>query len=83
MVLTTKVRWLLGNFFLSAAILVMCNAFQCIKEHMDTIYVSFISNITFNKIWKKYLFSDIHRVYTTNRQLIIDNAVEKGDTFFV
>ena len=46
---------------------------------MDVINVSFISHTTFNKIQKKYLFLAIHRVYTTNRQLIIDNAIEKGD----
>ena len=46
---------------------------------MDVINISFISHTTFNKIQKKYLFPAIHRVYTTNRQLIIDNAVEKGD----
>ena len=72
-----------GNIFLSAAILFTGNAFQCIKELMAIIYVSFINHTTFNKIQKKYLFSDIHRVYTTNWQVIIDNAVEKGDPFFV
>ena len=46
---------------------------------MDVINVSFVSHTTFNKIQKKYLFLVIHRVYTTNRQLIIDNATEKGD----
>ena len=68
-----------GNIFLSAAILFMSNTFQRIKELMDVVNISFISHTTFNKIQKKYLFPAIHRVYTTNRQLIIDNAVEKGD----
>ena len=44
---------------------------------MDVINVSFISHTTFNTIQKKYLFLTI--VYTTNRQLIINNAAEKGD----
>ena len=42
-------------------------------------YFLYISHTTFNKIQKKYLFPAIHKVYTTNQQLIIDNAVEKGD----
>ena len=46
---------------------------------MDVINVSFVSHTTFNKIQKKYLFLVTHRAYTTNRQLIIDNATEKGD----
>ena len=46
---------------------------------MNVINVSFISHSTFNKIQKEYLFPAIHRVYTTNRSLINDNAVEKGD----
>ena len=68
-----------GNIFLSAGILFTGNTFQRIKELLDVINISFISHTTFNKIQKKYLFPAIHRVYTTNRQLIIDNAVEKGD----
>ena len=68
-----------GNIFLSAAILFTGNTFQRIKEHMDVINASFISQTTFNKIQKKYLFPIIHRMYTTNRQLIIDNVAEKGD----
>ena len=36
-----------------------------------------ICHTNFNAIQKKYLFPTIHRVYTTNRQLIIDNAAEK------
>ena len=67
-----------GNIFLSAAILFTGNTFQRIKELMDVINISFISHTTFNKIQKKYLFPATHRVYTTNRQLIIDNAVKKG-----
>ena len=68
-----------GNIFLSAGILFTGNTFQRIKGLLDVINISFISHTTFNKIQKKYLFPAIHRVYTTNRQLIIDNAVEKGD----
>ena len=68
-----------GNIFLSAAILFTCNTFQRIKELLNVINVSFISYSTFNKIQKKYLFPAIHRVLTTNRSLIIDNSVEKGD----
>ena len=68
-----------GNIFLSAAILFTGNTFQRIKELMDVINISFISHTTFNKIQKKYLFPAINKVYTTNRQVIIDNAVEKGD----
>ena len=68
-----------GNIFLSAAILFTGNIFQRIKEHMDVINASFINQTTFNKIQKKYLFPIIHRMYTTNRQLIIDNVAEKGD----
>ena len=79
-ILTTKYkRNGCREYFLSAAILFTGNIFQCIKELMDVINVSFISHTTFNKIQKKYLFLVIHRVYTTNRQLIIDNAIEKGD----
>ena len=68
-----------GNILLSAAILFTGNTFQRIKELLGVINISFISHTTFNKIQKKYLFPAIHRVYTTNRRLIIDNAVEKGD----
>ena len=75
--------WLLGIFFLSVAILFTGNTFQSIKELMDVINISFISHTTFNKIQKKYFSPAIHRVYTTNRQLIIDNAVEKGDIDFL
>ena len=45
---------------------------------MDVINVSFVSHTLFNKIQMKCFFPAIHRVYTTNRQLIIDNAAEKG-----
>ena len=73
-----------GNIFLSTAILFTGNTFQRIKEIIDVINVSFISHTTFDKIRKKSLFSAIHRVntHTVNRQLIIDNTVEKGDLDF-
>ena len=57
-----------GNIFLSAAILFNDNTFQRIKE---------ICHTNFNAIQKKNLLPAIHRVYTTNRQLIIGNAAEK------
>ena len=72
-------RMATGNIFLSAAILFTGNTFQRIKELMNVINVCFISHTTFNKIEKKYLFPAIHKVHTTNRQLIIDNAAENGD----
>ena len=64
------------NVFLSAVIRFIGNTFQRIKE-LNDVNVSFISHTTFSKIQKKYLFPAIHRVYTINMQLIIDNAAEK------
>ena len=72
-------RMAAGIIFLSAAILFTGNTFQRIKELMNVINVCFISHTTFNKIEKKYLFPAIHKVHTTNRQLIINNAAENGD----
>ena len=80
MVLTTKSKWDgYWECFLSAAILFMGNTFQCIKELMEVINVSFISRTTFSVIQKKYLLPAVHRLHTTYRQLIIDNAAEKWD----
>ena len=67
-----------GNIFLSAVIPFTGNTFQRIKELTDVINVSFICDTSFNAIRKKYLLPAIHRVYTTSKQLIIDNATEKG-----
>ena len=67
------------DIFLSTVIRFTGNTFQRIKELMDVINVSSISHTTFHTTQKKYLFPAIYRVYTTNRQLIINIAVEKGD----
>ena len=68
-----------GNIFFSAAILFTGNTFQRIQELMKIINVPFISHTTFNTLQKIYLFPAIHRVYTTNRQLIIDYVSEQED----
>ena len=67
-----------GNLFLSAATLFTGNTFQRIQEFMKIADIYFISHTTFNNVQKMYLFLAIHRVYITNRQLIIDFVSEQA-----
>ena len=64
---------------MSAAILFSGNTFQRIKEMMNISNVSFLGQSTFYCIQKKLLYPAIHRVYTTNRTLLIENAKEKSE----
>ena len=68
-----------GNIKVSAAILFSGNTFQRIKEMMNISNVSFLGQSTFYCIQKKLLYPAIHRVYTTNRTLLIENAKEKSE----
>ena len=46
---------------------------------MNISNVSFLGQSTFYCIQKKLLYPAIHRVYTTNRALLIENAKEKSE----
>ena len=65
-------RMVVGNTFLSAAILFMGNTFQRIKKLMDLINVSFISRTTFNAIQKKYLFPVIQCYLSVHDQQAVE-----------
>ena len=61
-----------GNLSLSASILFSGNTFQRIKEMMSIAKIPFMSHVTFNRIQKRFLFPAIHRVFTTNRTLLLE-----------
>ena len=67
-----------GNLLLSASILLSGNTFNQVKEMMDIASVAFISSTTFHQIQKCYLFPVVHRIYTTNREIIFGNVRDKG-----
>ena len=46
---------------------------------MNIANVAFISQSTFYSIQKKLLYPAIHRVYTTNRALLLESAKEKSE----
>ena len=68
----------MGNLTLSAGILFSGNTFQRIKEMLDISKVACFSRTTYNNFENKYLFPAIHKVYLTNRTVILDNAKETG-----
>ena len=46
---------------------------------MNIANVAFISQSTFYSIQKNFLYPAIHRVYTTNRTLLLESAKEKSE----
>ena len=68
-----------GNLHLAAGILFSGNTFQKVKDFMDICKIPFISQVTFNSIQKRFLFPAIHRVFTTNRTLLLESAKENNE----
>lgn len=66
-----------GNLVVATSVLFSGNTFQSIKEMMEIGKICFISHTTFNSIQKNILFPAIHRVFTTNRQILFDEAHEQ------
>lgn len=61
-----------GNISLSASILFSGCTFQRFKDILNIAKIPFISHVSFNSIQKRFLFPSIHRVFTTNRTLLLD-----------
>lgn len=66
-----------GNIMISAGILFSGSTFQRMKEITNISNIAFLSCTTFCKIQNCLLFPALHRVYTTNRRLLID-VLKKG-----
>ena len=66
-----------GNLISAASILFSGNTFQRTKEMMDIAKIAFISHTTYDSIQKRFLFPAVHRVFTTNRQILFDVVKEQ------
>ncbi len=68
-----------GNMMISAGILFCGSTFQRMKELTEIANIAFLSYQTFCKIQKRLLFPAIHRVYLTNRTIILENTKEEKE----
>ena len=69
----------IGNVAVSAGILFSGSTFQRIKEMFGISKIACFSRTTFNKFQNRFLFPAIHKVFLTNRTLIIDQLNENAN----
>ena len=68
------------NLLLSASVLFSGNTYQRIKEMMDIAKISFLSQDTFYRIQKAYLFSAIHKIFCTHREIRCGLYLDSGES---
>ena len=66
-----------GNLAVSSGILFSGNTFQRIKELLNIAKIPVFSHVTFNKVQNIHLFPAIHRVFQTNRTLLLEMLKEQ------
>ena len=67
-----------GNISLVASIILSGGTFERFSEMFKTADIPFFSHTTFYIIQKKLVIPAIHRVFTTQRQILYDNVRENG-----
>ena len=67
-----------GNISVAASIILSGGTFERLKEKIQTSLIPFASCTTFYKIQKKLVIPAIHQVFATERQLLFDDAKERG-----
>ena len=72
-----------GNVSLAASIFLSGGTFERINDLFKIARIPFFSHTTFYKIQKKLILPAIHRVFTTQRQLLYDDARERGKIDFL
>ena len=66
-----------GNISIAASLILCGGTFGRLQEMFKTALIPLFSHVTFNKIQKSLVFPAIHRVFITQRQLIIDEINEQ------
>ena len=67
-----------GNISIASSIILCGGTYERFSEMFKTATVSFFSHTTFYRIQKKLVIPAIHRLFTTQRQLLFDDAKERG-----
>ena len=67
-----------GTISIAPSIISSAGTFERLKETFETALIPFVSRKTFNKIQKKLVIPGIHQVFVTQRQLLSDDAKERG-----
>ena len=67
-----------GNISIASSIILCGGTLEKFSEMFKTAKIPFISHTTFYRIQKKLVIPAIHQVFTTQRQLLFDEAKERG-----